>query len=77
MYSPTLRQLRQGDVLARAAASMTIPSADWLSYCEQLQREGSDLLAPAALPLFEKRQAIKRKIERAKDNSVGEAPNAP
>ena len=77
LYSPTLRQLRQSDVLARAAASMAIPSADWSSYCGLLRREGADLLAPASLPLFQERQGIKRKIERARNNSVETALRKP
>ena len=62
LYSPTLRQLRQSEVLSRACGGIQLPDAQWKDYCTQLQREGLNLLAQASLPLQQAREATKKLI---------------
>ncbi|CAK0831613.1 unnamed protein product [Prorocentrum cordatum] len=66
LYSPTLRQLRQANVLSRSIMAWAFPRDDWKSYCALQAQCGTDVLAPARLPLREARQRVARLIaERA------------
>ncbi|CAK0818359.1 unnamed protein product [Prorocentrum cordatum] len=62
LHSPTLRQLRQANVLSRSIMAWAFPRDDWKSYCALQAQGGTDVLAPARLPLHEARQKVARKI---------------
>ena len=66
LYSPTLRQLRHANVLSRSIMAWAFPGDVWNSYCALQAQCGTDVLAPARLPLREARQRVARLIaERA------------
>ena len=66
LYSPTLRQLRHANVLSRSIMAWAFPGDVWKSYCALQAQCGTDVLAPARLPLREARQRVARLIaERA------------
>ena len=73
LYYPTLRQLRHSEVLSRACASLDIPSEQWQEYCFELKRDGVNLLSPALLPCFRKRQETKKLL---RDHSLLKRPAA-
>ena len=75
-YSPTLRQIRSGNLLARRVSKMRIPDADWSNYTAELYDEGGRNVRAAKLPLYDKRLGIKALIKAhprkkpANDNKV-------
>ncbi|CAK0883072.1 unnamed protein product, partial [Prorocentrum cordatum] len=66
LHSPTLRQLRQANVLSRSIMAWAFPRNGWKSYCALEAQCGTEVPAPARLPLREARQGVARRIaERA------------
>ncbi|CAK0806321.1 unnamed protein product [Prorocentrum cordatum] len=53
LHMPTLRQLRQANVLSRSVMAWALPGDHWKSYCALQAQCGADVLAPARLPLRE------------------------
>ena len=49
LYRPTLRQLRQSEVLARVTPAIEQDTCSWLEYCDLLAKEGAGRLQPARL----------------------------
>ena len=75
LYSPTLRQLRQANVLSRSIMAWTFPQEHWNCYCGLQAQRGTLVLAPARLPLREARQRVARQIAESAARSQ-RAPSA-
>lgn len=68
MYSPTLRQLRNSEVLGRVVAGLDISAASWASWCAELHGDGRVL--PADLPLIAERCRLDRLIRSHRDGPM-------
>ena len=70
LYFPTLRQLRQHDVLSAVVASLEHPLDPWTDCCDSLRREGSGL-RKSELPLALERKKLAARIRGAAKKPAG------
>ena len=64
LYVPTLRQMRQQDVLSAVAACLRHPPEVWTSFCAALRKDGVGL-RKSDLPLARMRKQIAARIKSA------------